>query len=42
MTVEGHMARRALAISAGIAAIAAGAALNVTHLVEGGQPCSRQ
>ena len=37
MTVEGHMARRALAISAGIAAITASAALNVTHLVEGGQ-----
>ena len=31
-------ARRGLAITAGITAIAAGAALNVTHLVEGGQP----
>src|SRR5262245_18223243 len=38
MSVGGRGVRRALAISAGVAAIAAGAALNVTHLVEGGQP----
>jgi hypothetical protein len=30
--------RRSLAISAGVTAIAASAALNVTHLVDGGQP----
>jgi hypothetical protein len=36
--VETQIAKRGLAISAGVAAIAAGAALNVTHLVEGGQP----
>jgi len=33
-----HTARRGIAISAGVAAIAAGASLNVTHLVDGGQP----
>ena len=38
MIVESHRARRGLAITAGITAMAAGAALNVTHLVEGGQP----
>ena len=38
MVVESHTAKRGLAITAGITAIAAGAALNVTHLVEGGQP----
>ena len=38
MIVEHHRARRGLAITAGITAMAAGAALNVTHLVEGGQP----
>ena len=38
MVVESHKAKRGLAITAGITAIAAGAALNVTHLVEGGQP----
>ena len=38
MVVEGQRARRGLAIIAGITAIAAGAALNVTHLVDGGQP----
>ena len=38
MILESHKAKRGLAITAGITAIAAGAALNVTHLVEGGQP----
>jgi hypothetical protein len=38
MVVESRSAQRGLAITAGITAIAAGAALNVTHLVEGGQP----
>ena len=38
MVVESHKARRGFAIIAGITAIAAGAALNVSHLVEGGQP----
>src|SRR5262245_12157854 len=37
MSIHGPGVRRVLAISAGVAAIAAGAALNVTHLVEGGQ-----
>jgi hypothetical protein len=36
--VQSHWARRGLAIIAGVAAIAAAASLNVTHLVEGGQP----
>jgi hypothetical protein len=38
MIVESQRAKRHLAMAAGITAIAAGAALNVTHLVEGGQP----
>ncbi len=38
MAVQSHRARRGLAIIAGVAAIAAAASLNVTHLVEGGQP----
>jgi hypothetical protein len=38
MVLESHKAKRGLAITAGITAIAAGAALNVTHVVEGGQP----
>jgi hypothetical protein len=38
MSVHGQGARRALAIGAGVATIAAGAAPNVTHLIEGGQP----
>lgn len=38
MSGDGLGVRRALAISAGVATIAAGAGLNVTHLVEGGQP----
>ena len=38
MAVQSHRARRGLAIIAGVAAIAAAATLNVTHLVEGGQP----
>ena len=38
MVLESHKAKRGLAITAGITAIAAAAALNVTHLVEGGQP----
>ena len=37
MVAERHRAKRGLAITAGITAIAAGAALNMTHLVEGGQ-----
>jgi hypothetical protein len=38
MVVQCQRARQAIAISAGVTAMAAGAALNVTHLVEGGQP----
>src|SRR5262245_34600505 len=38
MVLESHEAKRGLAITAGVTAIAAAAALNVTHLVEGGQP----
>ena len=38
MVMQSQLARRGLAILAGTTAIAAGAALNVTHLVEGGQP----
>jgi hypothetical protein len=38
MAVQSQKARRGLAIVAGVAAIAAAASLNVTHLVEGGQP----
>ena len=38
MAEHSHWARRGLAIIAGVAAIAAAASLNVTHLVEGGQP----
>jgi hypothetical protein len=38
MAVRAHRAKRGLAIVAGVAAGAGGAALNVTHLVESGQP----
>ena len=38
VVVESQTARRGIAIMAGITAMAAGAALNVTHLVDGGQP----
>ena len=38
MVVESQRAKRGIAIMAGVTAMAAGAALNVTHLVEGGQP----
>ena len=38
MVLESHKVKRGLAIIAGITAVAAAAALNVTHLVEGGQP----
>ena len=38
MGAQSHWARRGLAIIAGVAAIAAAASLNVTHLVESGQP----
>ena len=38
MVLESHKAKRGLAITAGVTAVAAAAALNVTHLVEGGQP----
>jgi hypothetical protein len=38
MVMQRDLASRGLAIVAGVTAIAAGAALNVTHLVEGGQP----
>ena len=38
MIVDHHKARRGLAITAGITAMAAGAGLNVTYVVEGGQP----
>ena len=38
MIVDHHRARRGLAITAGITAMAAGAGLNVTYVVEGGQP----
>src|SRR5262245_33054091 len=35
---DSNSVRRGLAISAGVTAMAAAAALNVTHLVDGGQP----
>ena len=38
MMVQSHLARRALAIMAGVAATLAAAALNVTHLIDSGQP----
>jgi hypothetical protein len=38
MVVGSQRARRGIAILAGVTAMAAGAALNVTHLVDGGQP----
>ena len=38
MIAESQSTKRGVALMAGIVAIAAGAALNVTHLVEGGQP----
>src|SRR5262245_10174250 len=37
-TMASQRARQAIAITAGVTVMAAGAALNVTHLVDGGQP----
>jgi hypothetical protein len=38
MIADSQSAKRRVALMAGIVVMAAGAALNVTHLVEGGQP----